>query len=107
MEHVDLQDTLFEALRKYDAAAYNPLKLYPKYWVNGAHPKILDFMDSTSHAIKAMHATKKCQRELAAAAATTTANPPSSDAPQDVAQDEGKGKSKVRRVPCPHPLLTS
>ena len=88
VEHVDIQNALFEALRKYDSVAFGDRQLFPSFWDKGSQPQILSFMGDTSNKIKAIHATKKRQLALAEAA---------SEASKDI--NPGKGKTKVCR-PC-------
>jgi len=95
VDNVDVQNALFDVLRKYDVVAFGDRQLFPSYWKTGVQPKILYFICDTANRIKALHATKKRQQALASG----VINEIPKEVPKDavVVVEDGKVKSKVRR----------
>ena len=75
-------------LHKYDAVALGDRQLFPPYWEKGGQSKVLIFNGDTANKIKAIHAAKKWQQSILAAA--------SNEVPKEVIPEEAKVKSKVR-----------
>lgn len=89
IDHVDLQNALFDVFRKYSEMAYGERKLLPMLWINrpDRKPKTILFLIETSGKIKSLHAAKKRQQVVTPMV------------PSDVLKDIISEKPKVRPYP--------